>query len=323
MNTPAWNDAMDFWNSSTRRKDQHFYTGFTILVTTLQSILDSKKLSTDYFSEWSITTFYYALMHSCRLPLFLTTGDFPRSHSRLPEFMIGTREETRFDWMAKSLGERDYSNKIIARNDIIARLESLDDSTDWNSFLCRKGKVLHKMKEARESVNYEGLVTAHRGLPPLLTHKKVSKALLELLEICNALTWEIVQDSIEVFKNHINAFDENDRWKSFLHWNPQKHDKIEYNENGALSEDFHYEGIAFLRNALKAPRGHKKTKRLLQKAIRLLEYPHIHDEGIKSNQVFGNISIDMFHEKTAQMDDLRRIINELREVYDFNEQRNG
>ncbi len=312
-----WNNAKAFWDFNTRRRDQHFYTGLCIFTTVLQNYSDAHVLEMHHFSEWSITAYYYALMHSCRMMLFLIVGDFSMSHRKLPDFLEGTREVLTADWL-NSIIDRNSSilDDSINRADLIHWLgQAFEKTRDWDAWLKKKGSMLNQLRKMRNRINYEGLLVAHRALPPLVTHTRASRMLLRAREVAHEMAKEALIDSGDVLRAYVDKNDIGNRWKSYLNWNYSSHSQIRVHESGKNQERPRIEGVEFLSKLLLTDDLSDDTYvHDISQVISKMRCPSVDDNTKLSESVYINISRDVFSEKSNQFRDFEDEVRELERI---------
>lgn len=167
--------ALQYWRITRQRLAQRFYIALCLLVASVQDGFLGSRERRGGNLNWSATISYYSLVHTGRLLLFLSVGDFPRSHDRLKRFLEGRSQETAsagrypFDWLMRFSRE---SGAVFARPEdegplgwhlfpIVSEYLYELMGPDAPQRLERLGQVFVRAKGLRNDANYEALLIAH------------------------------------------------------------------------------------------------------------------------------------------------------------------
>ena len=279
----------------------------------INKYIDSRHLTKKSRSEWAIVSSYYSSMHLLRLVLLLAVGDFPTMHSHLANF-LKRDQSTNANWL-KSIIRRtgQLVSYEITRSDIIAWLTgTVDPEKNWDEWLAEKGMILSKFKTCRNKLNYEALIASHRAAPPFVFHGKVTSILSRLHDIAHSISIQNLREAIDVIQKFLEANDVDGRWSSYLAWNHENHDPMIIQSYDGPQEMPRYEGIEFLRLISQHQLDPQSCDSIFIDAlITKFELLHSVEDPMLSQDVFRNISLDLFSEKGRAMQNLEHAVQEL------------
>lgn len=224
---PTCNDNMietrlNYWESSPQLIDLRFYTAFTILATAILNYISGKTYSSDYIpSHWGSTAYYYSMVFSIRLLLFITVGDYPTQHRDLIQ---GLRSEATYDWLPLfSSHSTSYQNRIvkckISFNNLVEKLQvytNFPSSSGLKQKLTQMQHVLAISKKIRVDESYQSLIIMNH-----FDHSRVSTPVTQLSLDLADHSKDFLDFATECFSNFIERKNSGVRRNavlSYLNW---------------------------------------------------------------------------------------------------------
>jgi len=137
-----------------------FYTLFCEVFTAFHNYATAKKLSKNRIYSWSLTAYYYSLMHCGRAICYMALNCFPKSHATLHKLLRG---DERLSVEQEKFWKLEIPNGIREQHsfeELINRLPVNDNSIE--SKIKELGKYLEKIKKVREFNSYEMFIVAHQ-----------------------------------------------------------------------------------------------------------------------------------------------------------------
>ena len=173
-------DPNGYWSGSEAREAQYIYVAFCELASAILDYCEGttmrQPLSPDSHSwerkgytrqNWGGTILYYSLVHTARLLVFLSCGDFPTSHNSLLKCFNPLEKPVSTDWLKKFLSVDDDNTKQSCKNVSFGELVEYWSSRPnanrdvVSEYLAHLGKLLAQAKNLRNDNNYEALLIAH------------------------------------------------------------------------------------------------------------------------------------------------------------------
>ncbi len=228
-NIDVLNWISEYWKSSERRLDRRFYISYAILSTVIMDYAIGLKYMKEKIHSWSIISLYYSMVHSLRLMLFNTLGDFPRYHDTMIKFLKGQTdwEWPKASWLRKwreydpdgldEINRQWGSSRDMRLTSVqfIEGLKALGFDPSIETRIGRYGEILEKTKQIRNLVNYEGLIMAHESL-----HHYLGPCIREGTRLLGLLTSKMAEDSVKSFilfvENEGISYEQRSSWVSFL-----------------------------------------------------------------------------------------------------------
>jgi hypothetical protein len=293
----------DYWRTDDLRRDQCFYVGFALLASGLNDYAVGRDLHLSKKLSWSASAYYYSMVHSARLALFLVFGDFPTGHGPLANcFANGCRGRTHFWFTEFAEGIADPIERSDAndykRQEVVLRCERLGLDRREADLMCEQwAKILQQAKRLREDSNYESLLIAHEH-----NHILVTRAFEELCGLLQASAERILTDAVQLFNAVITNSPRGTHWLAFLNHASSPPD---------LSLRIHdREGILYIEASLRNILEHTQS---INDALSLVQPLRSTDlaNPLLADEVYRHIVIDVFSEKTNKMRKFRDEIAKL------------
>jgi hypothetical protein len=289
----------DFWNQDNAHRDQKFYTAFCIL----QSALSDYSLGCDLRDRnclnWSVTAYYYSMVHATRLICFLAIGDFPTSHQKLASLFFQSRPVTT-SWLRYFDG---IAGVNVSRSNISNYYSNSTLSADPS--LERIGNILKLSCKCRNDSNYEMLLMAHE-----VNHKFVSPSFKKITKSLNSHSESIFPIAVDAFKVFIDVNDQrSDYWYSYLNWHKE-------NEGlGHIKRFIEYRLLDNMKSDVSFSDRLQLTTSIIRKIdhwIQPLKIHSINDD--HANEVYGNIKYGTFLCKQRLMTRFSSAVHELEQI---------
>lgn len=228
-------ESLRYWRATQHKQAQRFYVALCLAIASLQDgFLGSRERRRGNLN-WSATISYYSLVHAARFLLFISLGDFPRSHDRLKRFLEGDSDGSGrypFDWLTKFSGETAGLVRWSQPDEVFTR--PADEPSGWHLLgivesylrdligpdapkrLHTFGHIFSRAKGLRNEANYEALLIAHEQqhrITPAFERlaEAMSRAARQIAHplLAEALLAFIARDSY--------MSSEQDRYRAFLH----------------------------------------------------------------------------------------------------------
>ncbi|MHA1758961.1 MAG: hypothetical protein ACTSVV_19500 [Promethearchaeota archaeon] len=285
-------NASRYWNQNIENKDKKFYVSYCLLSSALSDQAIANELMKKNRLNWSVTSFYYSLIHALRLFCFIPFGDFPRTHVDLPKLYINgsIRINSGKRWAPR------FSNRISSNNILFEKRRIIDYFYNhsfikliFSEYLKSWGKFLDKSRSIRVDSNYEGLIIAHEQ-----QHQSVTGDFYSLLHILKNKVYKFLKYAIKLFKIYIEK-EGRTRWYSYLNWK---------------QED---EGIYYLKINLEWK---NISKKVIDSTFNLLKPIKVNNINVnQAQQVFDHIKYGVFTEKGTLMRSFGDKIRELKNIF--------
>jgi hypothetical protein len=114
-------DPNGYWSGSEVREAQYIYVAFCELASAVLDYCEGttmrQPLSPDSYTRqnWGGTILYYSLVHTARLLVFLSCGDFPTRHDSLLKCFNPLEKPVSTDWLKKFLSVGGDNTKQSAK----------------------------------------------------------------------------------------------------------------------------------------------------------------------------------------------------------------
>ncbi len=311
--------ALLFWNEDNRKRDQMFYVAFCILASVLGDYATARDLEKHCKYDWGIAAYYYSILHSLRLLCFISTGDFPTSHSNLAQLFMGSAAP-RDSWLQKLIGRDDRNREIrhalgvypLTRCELIAGLERIHSQLSVDE-INSLGNLLGSAKRLREAVTYEGLLSAHQH-----GHSLMTEAYLECLSRMRSASVTAIRLAVEAFKQFIENSERGEEWKRYLLWRAPGQG-LQYIKDSVSKKLLGRGSTWSTEPCTEAQYDEQAGAEILSEIegflnpLEVLREYHYPFEG-EPPAVYKNITVEVFDQKTNLMQEFRNYIEELRGI---------
>lgn len=192
---------MNIHNLPNDEEIKKFYTLFCVVFTAFHNYATAKRLFQNKIYSWSLTSYYYSLMHCGRSIYFMSLNCYPKRHDVLHDFLSGKDINNKKFWKLRAPKGIKESHNF---SELINRLPQINRSN--KSRIKKLGEYLKEIKKVREFNSYEMFIVAHQinhlYLSPELENgtKKISKIVKKYLIFLTDLFFNYVQRKSDYFK---------------------------------------------------------------------------------------------------------------------------
>jgi uncharacterized protein (UPF0332 family) len=191
-----------------------FYTLFCEIFTAFHNYATAKKLSKSKIYTWSLTAYYYSLMHCGRAICYMALKCFPKRHEALHKFLKGENLERR-----EKFWKLDEPKGISEQHTFEELLENLPvNNNSVKSKIKKLGEYLEKIKKVREFNSYEMFIVAHQ-IEHYVLSPKLKKGSIKICQIVKNylifvmdLFFAYVQPKADYFKAFLLDRNQNNKW---------------------------------------------------------------------------------------------------------------
>lgn len=193
---------------------KRFYTLFCEVFTAFHNYAVAKKLFENKIYSWSLTAYYYSLMHCGRAICYMSLNCFPKRHEDLHKLLRGENLNNRVKfWRLES---PEGVNETHNFEELIRRLPQINGGE--REKIRRLGNYLEKIKKIREFNSYEMFIVAHQTEHAVLSPKlqegteKIDKIVEDYLIFISKLLFHYTEQKGEHFKAFLLDKNQNDKW---------------------------------------------------------------------------------------------------------------
>ncbi len=226
--------SLEYWEQDDHI-DQKFYTAHSIIGSAIISYYTGKKLSKNVPSNWSNITFYYSMVFSTRLLLFLAVGDFPTPHRELCKqntdrtplikcdwfniFLQGKPKKRRNESRQEFRDRSRYIYQSFAISDLTDSLREFnpDSIQDCDEIINEMRHILYIAKFTRNNENYDSLIIYHH-----FDHLDLSIPIKNLSGTLESMSKRFIIIALSFFRKFIKKTKEED-YLAFLNWRDPTH----------------------------------------------------------------------------------------------------
>lgn len=180
---------------------KRFYTLFCEVVTAFHNYATARRLFKNKIYSWSLTSYYYSLMHCGRAICYMSMNCFPKRHENLHKLLKGENiNRTKFWKLEHPEGVNENHNF----RELTGGLPQINGFEEQR--IKKLGNYLEKIKKIREFNSYEMFIVAHQiehnVLSPRLTErtKKIDKIVKGYLSFIINLLFYYTQQKHDYFK---------------------------------------------------------------------------------------------------------------------------
>lgn len=194
---------------------KRFYTLFCEVFTAFHNYAVAKKLFKNKIYSWSLTAYYYSLMHCGRAICYMSLNCFPKRHGDLHKLLKRenlNNNNVKF-WKLES------PKGVKETHDFEELIRGLPQINDEEKEKIRQlGNYLEKIKKIREFNSYEMFIVAHQigheVLSPKLQEgtKKIDKIVEDYLIFISKLLFHYTEQKGDHFKAFLLDKNPNYKW---------------------------------------------------------------------------------------------------------------
>ena len=183
-------------------KAKKFYTLFCEVFTAFHNYATAKRLSQNQLYSWSLTSYYYSLMHCGRVICFMSLNCFPKRHEDLHKLLKGININNAKFWKLNTPNGEKETHKF---SELINALHEIDNNLEKEK-IKQLGEYLEKIKRIREFNSYEMFIVAHQIQHGILSPKlkdgtkKIDQIVRDYLTLITRLLFYCAQQRNEYFK---------------------------------------------------------------------------------------------------------------------------
>jgi hypothetical protein len=277
-------------------ENQKLYTLFCKIETVLYNYAVAKDLRRQNKRTWSMTAYYYTLLHCARTICYMSVEDFPTQHDGFAKFLIGQPCGRITSWLNSTSNHG--VRFALSLNNIIESLNSKTGKSeeDITRNLEDLGAELSGTKRMREMSNYEAFIMAHQT-----AHISVTPSLNKGLSNIESIVKKEVKVLLEYYIDFINTLN-----------GDVKNTYIEFLKNTTPR----FAAIKYLDNMLDESKIDKNIRKevmdLINGILPKLVYDNNYDNHLED--FFDSITLEHFFEKNEKMRKLREDIDALANI---------
>ncbi len=200
-------------NFSSDEEIKKFYTLFCEIFTAFHNYATAKRLFQNNIFSWSLTSYYYSLMHCGRAICFMALNCFPKGHKDLYKLLTGTGINNRKFWKLENPRGVEESHNFW---EIINGLPGTNNSDELR--IKKLGKDLENVKHIREFNSYEMFIVAHQIEHSILSPElkkgteRIGEIVRNYLLFITDLLFRYVQGKSDEFKDFLLDRNQNYKW---------------------------------------------------------------------------------------------------------------
>ncbi len=197
-----------------RDEIKRFYTLFCEVFTAFHNHAVAKKLFKNKIYSWSLTAYYYSLMHCGRAICYMSLNCFPKRHEDLHKLLKGKNLNNNVKFW--KLESPEGVNETHDFEELIRGLPQINGGE--REKIRRLGNYLEKIKKIREFNSYEMFIVAHQiehavSSPKLQEGtKKIDKIVEDYLIFISKLLFHYTEQKGEHFKAFLLDKNPNYKW---------------------------------------------------------------------------------------------------------------
>lgn len=294
-------EVRDYWEHNTEHEDQYFYVGFALLASSIHNYAVGRDLDLVGKRDWSATAYYYSMVHSGRLAVFLAYGDYPKGHELLARAFENETSirKKRDSWFANFVqGEAPCARETFSRSELVTWYSRNGmGCTETDRILAYWARALKQCKALREDSNYEPLLIAHKH-----NHQEVTDAFDQLCRSLREIAERVLTDAVRFFEAVIHNSPRQQHWLAYLN-----HDSKPVGSGLRILD---HEGFLYIEDSLSRM---SQDENSVQDAMRLLSplrFPEAENPTL-ADEVNRNILLGVFGGKKDQMEQFKKHIKQL------------